>query len=330
MAYNPRVNVENRNRFVHVVTHGPHCLDGVAAAVAVARYHADDHVTPYFCSHREINTVLASLRCDPPAASHEVWITDIAWSDAAVDRHLQTLIDRGVKVYLIDHHRTTLERFNAGQISAPLTACVLSESYAASRLVYEYLRQRQDASPQRIDWFDALRTLIAMADDNDRWLHQIPGSRQLAATVSAMDGVDAYTELLAVDADVTYTPRMSAARQRAQAELAYSFAVAEQHRVKWPIPRAGVTLVTAVCAGYSSEIADVWGTVSPRTVFAFFDAKSLTISLRRSPDCHLDLSHLAAQLGGGGHPAAAGCELAEFRLRIAESLATLVATAISL
>ena len=184
-------------------------------------------------------------------------------------------------------------------------------------------------SPQRSAWFDALQTLIAMADDNDRWLHQLPGSRQLAATVSAMGGLDAYTELLEVDAHVNYTPRMSAAQQRAQAELAYSFEVAEQHRVEWPIPSAGVTLITAVCCGYSSEIADAWGKASPKTVFAFFDAQSLTVSLRRSPDCTLDLSRLAAQLGGGGHAAAAGCELAELRLRIAESLAAVVATAIS-
>ena len=33
-----------------------------------------------------------------------------------------------------------------------------------------------------------------------------------------------------------YTPRMSAAQQRAQAELAHSFEVAEQNRVEWPIP----------------------------------------------------------------------------------------------
>ena len=322
------MNVEKRSRFVHVVTHGPQCLDGVAAAVAVARYYASDYVTPYFCSHREINSVLTNLRCDPPAAIHEVWITDISWSDAAVDRHLQTLIDRGVRVYLIDHHRTTLERFNAGQFRVRLTACVLSESCAAARLVYEYLRQR-DPSRGDNERFDALGTLIALADDNDRWLHQIPGSRELAATVSAMDGLDAYDDLLNVDARVTYTSRMCAAQERARTEMAHSFEVAEQSRVDWPVPDAGLTVATAVCAGYSSEIADAWGKASSKTVFAFFDTKGLTVSLRRSPDCSLDLSHLAAKFGGGGHPAAAGCELTELRRWIAESLATAIGKAIA-
>jgi oligoribonuclease NrnB/cAMP/cGMP phosphodiesterase (DHH superfamily) len=322
------VTLEKRDRFVHVVTHGPNCLDGVAAAVAVARYSADAHVTPYFCSHREINAVLTRLRCDPPGGSHEVWITDIAWSDAAVDGHLQTLIDRGVKVYLIDHHRTTIERFNAGHISVRLTDCVLSDAYAASRLVYEYLVKRGDAPRQHGASFDELGALIAMADDNDRWLHRLPGSRELAATVSAMDGLDAYNELLTIDAQVTYTPRMAAAQVRARTELAYSFTVAEQSRVDCTVSAAGLKLVTAVCAGYSSEIGDAWGKTAAATVFAFFDAKSLTVSLRRSPDCTIDLSHLAAQLGGGGHPAAAGCELAVLRRQIAEGLAGAVAAAL--
>ena len=48
-------------------------------------------------------------------------------------------------------------------------------------------------------------------------------------------------------------------------------------------------------------------------MFALYDAKSLAVSLRRSPDCTVDLSRLAAALGGGGHAAAAGCELPELR-----------------
>jgi len=329
LAYTPGVSLENRAPFVHVVTHGSHCLDGVTAAVVLARYYAKDRVTPYFCTHREVNGVLLGLRCDSPEASHELWITDIAWTDTAVDRHLQTLLDRGVKVYLIDHHRTTLERFSAGHHSVRLTDCVLSETYAASRLVYDYLRERREALPEQRAGFDALEALVAMADDNDRWLHRLPGSRPLAATVSAMESIDAYHELLQVDAAVTYTPRMAAARQRAEKELAYSFEVAEQSRYERPMGDAGLTVVTAVCAGYSSEIADAWGKASSKTVFAFFDSKSLTVSLRRSADCDVDLSRLAARFGGGGHPAAAGCELTDLRQRIAEILANSVATGLS-
>src|SRR5690242_2570340 len=111
------MTLKNPQRFVHVITHGPRCLDGVAAAVTVARYYHDAVVLPSFCSHRQINRVLANLRCDPVEADHEVWITDISWSDPDVDRHLQALIDRGVRVYWIDHHRTALTRLNGGLIN---------------------------------------------------------------------------------------------------------------------------------------------------------------------------------------------------------------------
>jgi nanoRNase/pAp phosphatase (c-di-AMP/oligoRNAs hydrolase) len=42
-----------------------------------------------------------------------------------------------------------------------------------------------------------------------------------------------------------------------------------------------------------------------------FDLKSAAISYRRSPDCTVDLSAVASAFGGGGHPAAAGCEMPE-------------------
>ena len=107
------------------------------------------------------------------------------------------------------------------------------------------------------------------------------------------------------------------------AEIARSFAVADASRTE---RRMGdVTLVTAVCDGHPSEIADAWGKRTRNAVFALYDAKSLAVSLRRSPDCTVDLSRLAGALGGGGHAAAAGCELPELRGLLAEALATRVA-----
>jgi nanoRNase/pAp phosphatase (c-di-AMP/oligoRNAs hydrolase) len=85
-----------------------------------------------------------------------------------------------------------------------------------------------------------------------------------------------------------------------------------------------VTLVAALCDGHPSEIADAWGKRTPNAVFALYDAKSLAVSLRRSPDCTVDLSHVAAALGGGGHAAAAGCEVPELRTLLAEAVATRV------
>src|SRR6266568_2358026 len=302
---------------VHVVSHGPHCLDGVAAAVAVARYQEGRaEVVPHFAGNSEIDAVLRGLALDP-ARDPELWITDISWREPETDAHLRALAAAGVRIYWIDHHRTALE---------PFADRVLSEEFAASRLVYDYLSRRLQAEGRAAPEFAKLAPLIAMADDNDRWLHRVPGSRELAWVVRSL-GEEAYAELLAVDERVTYSPRMAAARARVEAEIAHSFAVANASRTERPLGQA--TLVTAVCDGHPSEIADAWGKATRNTVFALYDAKSLAVSLRRSPDCTVDLSRLAARLGGGGHAAAAGCELPELRRGLAEALAVRIAGALA-
>jgi uncharacterized protein len=311
-----------RMTHVQIVSHGPHCLDGTTAAVAVARYYRDRaEVTTRFAGNSEIDAVLQSLQAEPNRDA-ELWITDISWRKSETDAHLRSLAAAGVRIYWIDHHRTALERVRAGLVNVPLADSVLSEEYAASRLVYEYLKRRLATEGRTLPQFGALETLVAMADDNDRWLHRIAGSRELAWVVRSL-GEDAYTDLLQVEGAVTYTPRMAAARARVEGEIAHSFAVARASRVEREV--GGVRLVAAVCDGHPSEIADAWGRETPNAVFALYDAKSLAVSLRRSPGCDVDLSRLAGALGGGGHAAAAGCELPELRRTLAELVADRVA-----
>jgi oligoribonuclease NrnB/cAMP/cGMP phosphodiesterase (DHH superfamily) len=283
----------------------------------VARYHEGRAaIFAQFASNSEIDATLRAL-APPPGDDTELWITDISWREAATDRHLRALAAAGTRIYWVDHHRSALERFRAGGVDVPFADRVLSEEYAASRLLFEYLQRRGDAPPG----FAALARLIAMADDNDRWLHRIPGSRELAWTVRVL-GAEAYTELLHVDEQVAYSPRMRAARVRVEAEIARSFAVARASRVDRRVGE--LTLVAAVCDGHPSEIADAWGKETPNAIFALYDAKSLAVSLRRSPGCSVDLSRLAAALGGGGHAAAAGCELPDLRGLIADAVASRV------
>lgn len=311
-------------RHVQVISHGPHCLDGLTAAVAVARYYDDRAaVRATFASNSEID---AALRAFIPAAGpdQELWITDISWREAATDAHLRALVEQGLRVYWIDHHRTALQRFGAGEITVPFAHRILSEDYAASRLTYEYLLERVRDEKLTAPQLANFGNVVAMADDNDRWIHAVPGSRELAWVVRGL-GPDAFEDFLTLDERVVYTPRMQAALDRAEDEIRHSFAIADASRVEQAIP--GATLVTAVCDGHPSEIADAWGKQCRNTVFALYDAKSLAVSLRRSPDCTVDLSQLARSLGGGGHAAAAGCELPSLRGEFAALIAARVAHA---
>src|SRR5262249_41815900 len=136
-------------KVVHVVSHGPTCLDGVTAAVAVTRYYGDRaRVNAHFASNSEIDRVLQALRPEGDG-ERELWITDISWREPATDAHLRSLAADGVRIYWIDHHRTALERVKAGRVDVPFTDTVLSEDFAASRLTYEYLARRLASERRR-------------------------------------------------------------------------------------------------------------------------------------------------------------------------------------
>jgi len=312
-------------RVLHVVSHGPHCFDGVVAAVAVARFHPDRDVRVRFASNQEINRVLRELE---PEAGEELWITDISWNDPEADRHLAALIERRIPVHWFDHHRTAIERLKAGGYRLDFATRVVRDDFAASKLVYDFLAQRAADSESRggpgaPSAFRSFAPVVAMADDNDRWLHRIPGSREMGLVVRAMPAGEAYRSLLEIDSHLTDTPAMAAARARVTEELERNRRLAESTRNERAV--GSVRLVAALCDGYAGEIADEWGRSSPRSVFALFDVRSRSISLRRSPDLDFDLSKLAETLGGGGHPAAAGASVGNLPALLGEAVGAAVA-----
>lgn len=288
---------------LHIVSHGPHCLDGVAAAAAVARFHEGRPIDVKFASNREVNEVLRSIE---PGPGEELWITDISWNDAATEAHLAELAARGVAIHWFDHHKTAIERLAAGGFRLSFATRVVRDDFAASKLVYDHLaaRARQAGAGGGPAGFREFAPLVAMADDNDRWLHRIPGSRELGLVLRAMPAGDAYRSFLALDGSLADTPAMAEARTRIREELERNRRLAEATRTERRIGE--ILLVGALCDGYAGEIADEWGRSSPRTVFALWDVRSQSISFRRSPDHEFDLSRLAESFGGGGHPAAAG------------------------
>ena len=311
-------------KLVQIVSHGPHCLDGVTAAAAIARYYPGVPVIPRFSGNPKINEVIQGLDVAEPLDDQELWITDISWTAPETDAFLRRLAERGLKIYWIDHHRTAIERLKKGKIDVPFAHSIVDDRYAAARLVYEYLLERSRAEGRRNESLERFAHVVAMADDNDRWLHEIPGSWDLALTLRSMNGPEAFEDLLAIDERATYTPRMRAAHDKVAREIEESTRVATASRSVTEIAK-GIRIVAAVCDGYPSEIADRWGREHENAVFVLFDLKSGAISYRRSPDCEVDLSAVAAAFGGGGHPAAAGCEMPELLENLARDAGQRVA-----
>jgi oligoribonuclease NrnB/cAMP/cGMP phosphodiesterase (DHH superfamily) len=311
-----------------VVTHGPQCLDGVTAAVAVARFHDGADVRVHFCAPADAGRALLDICAQGDEAPAEIWVTDIAWTEAEVDRQLEHLVERGVGVFWIDHHRSAIQRHRARRSRLRVSGCVLSEEFSAARLTYDYLCRRLEERGGHNPRFMNLAPFVAMADDHDRWLHRMPGSRDLALAVAAMPDHQAYLELLEVRSPTELTPALRGARKRAAEELQRSTDLAVRTRYSTPLSGRGMHLVVAVCDGYASEIAEAWGRDAQNTVFAFFDTREFAVSLRRSPDCRVDLSRVATRLGGGGHAAAAGCRVPELAAILTRSLADVLAAAV--
>ena len=118
--------------------------------------------------------------------------------------------------------------------------------------------------------------------------------------------------------------RLREALHSGQEGLQRSLELAKATLVERPL-RNGVTIRTACCFGYSSEVAAHLYANTVRTVVALFDLRSQGVSLRRSPDCEVDLSKLAEEFGGGGHEAASGFSIPELRRIPAERLSEVLA-----
>ena len=313
---------------VHIVSHGPHCLDGVAAAAAIARFYERSEIIPRFSGNEQIDSVIQGLELGARLKNQELWITDISWTAPETDRYLRELAARGLRIIWIDHHRTAIRRLKKGKIDVPFAHHIVDDSFAASKLVYDYLTGRARAAGVTKEALDRFHRVVEMADDNDRWIHEMAGSWDLALTLRSMDGAEAFDELVTIDEQATYSPRMQAAFEKVDAELRQSSEIAGRTRSERDA--GGVKVVSAVCDGYPSEIGDRWGKETPNAVFVFFDLRSGAISYRRSPDCEIDLSRVAETFGGGGHPSAAGSSMPELLTRLTETAARKVAEAVRL
>ncbi|HEY2773018.1 MAG TPA: hypothetical protein VGK20_03075 [Candidatus Binatia bacterium] len=315
-------------RRVTVVSHGPNCLDGLTCAVVAARYFEGREFHPTFASNRQIDETLRRFSPAHPE-NEELWITDISWRDDETTSHLNALVDRGLELNWIDHHKSALEAREKGKLHASFTSYVLDMKYAASRLLFDELCSRDAAAGHSNPDLLALENLVRTADDNDRWILAIEGSRELALTVRAMEQNDAYRALLAMGSDLEYGPELRRAHDRVQRELASTFKLAENTCTVKEVPARELRVIASECDGYSGEIADRWRQRWQRGVFALYDRRGGGISFRRTPDCDVDLSRLATSFGGGGHEAAAGCEMEVPGPNRADTLASRTADALA-
>ncbi len=308
---------------IQVVSHGPSCLDGVTAAAAIARFYDGRRVITQLAANGDSDRVLQNLQLRTDGEDDEIWITDLSWNTTATGEHLAELAHKGARIHWIDHHRTAVGRADAPEFRVPFAVRVLSERYSAARLTFNYLRRRAAKLPRdRARAFEEFARFAAIADDNDRWIHRIPESRDWALAVQTLGGMESYREILRMR-EPRMSRRLRAALDAGRAAMAKSLELARSTMVDRMLA-GGIKVRSACCFGYSSEVAAALYQGQTRTVVALFDLRSQGVSLRRSADSDVDLSALARVFGGGGHAAAAGFTTADLKRAPAERLAEII------
>jgi oligoribonuclease NrnB/cAMP/cGMP phosphodiesterase (DHH superfamily) len=304
---------------IQVVSHGPSCLDGVMAAAAIKRFFTEERVITTLAANGDSDRVIQSLRAK--GGDDEIWITDLSWTTTKTAEHLTNLVRNGVRLYWIDHHRTAVSRATAPEFEVPFTGRLLSEEFSAARLAFNYLKElaAERGEQSRLPEFEKFFPFVAIADDHDRWIHQVPESADWALAVQTLGGIDSFREINKLTQPVM-SRRMRIALEAGKKAMNKSLELANATMVDRPLGN-GLRIRTACCMGYSSEVASKLYEGQSSTIIALFDLRSLGVSLRRSTDCDVDLSVLAHQFGGGGHPAAAGFAIAEAKRAPAERLA---------
>ncbi|HEV2171832.1 MAG TPA: hypothetical protein VGR40_12835 [Candidatus Binatus sp.] len=312
------------SRTIQIVSHGPSCLDGVMAAAAVARFYEGEKVFATLAGNNEADHVIGSLKIkSDDAAQTEIWITDLSWNSPDTGAHLTELSERGARIYWIDHHRTAVSRADSPEFKVPFTAKVLNEEYSAARLTFNFLKRMARDNPDgNRDGFEEFQPFVLIADDHDRWIHKIPESSDWALAVQTLGGIASYREILKLR-----EPRMSrklrSAFESGRDAMRRSLELANATLVDRKLDN-GITVRTACCFGYSSEVASHLYRNQTRMVVALFDLRSQGVSLRRSADCDVDLSLLAQHYGGGGHVAASGFAIPDLRRLPAERLSQIL------
>ncbi len=297
-----------------LLSHGPGCFDGTTCAVAVARYYGTHTVVPRFTHPSNLDAVIQQI-AEKTQDPQDLWITDMAWRDRATDQRLRQLIDRGWNVFWVDHHRNAIEKPESEILDIHLTGHVISDRYAASRLLFDFLLSLPPMSPESQQWLSDLHKIVMLADEHDRWLHNghEGTSMHFALAIEQLarqgTGLDGFRSLLEIDKDAMMTPLLERAYGEAKTEMNASLALARSSRQHHTISDLNLTILHARCNKYASQVGDALRAPLSNGIVVLFSESDGRYSLRRSEDCEVNLAGVATLLGGGGHPKAAGFQL---------------------
>lgn len=280
---------------VKLVTHKG-CLDGSACAILfLAGGGKIENLHFSYPSHDGIDELVRDLL--------DSTTLPILIADASISYSLAKQIDLTRRdVIILDHHKSAddLKEFSW---------CEVDHSRCGSLMLYDYMLLNGQYIQTVLEDY---HNLILRVDDNDRWIHQYPDSKKIAALHNKL-GQSLFIErflnnpLTSFSDKEKYLLEIDEYKTKLYIEDKKKEVVVLNKEIDGVMIRVGCVkadnhqsvLGNSICEDLSLNV-DVALMVGLNS-----------ISLRAKSTCPVDLSSLAKHNGGGGHKLAAGCSLSK-------------------
>ena len=280
--------------------------DGYSSAALVADYCGPDTVVLPMSYHGAygLRDALDDLAHDI-TSNTTVYIVDLAAADCHIEGHLLPLEQAGVDVVWYDHHQWSDDARDAVERAG--VTLVVGEDECAASLLARDLGQHYDGGGIPANFEPYLEELAAVTKDIDLWIRDDPRSERLNVFATIAD-VDEYIDTVlkhGVDwpdsVDERIDERLERDRELEEAAI--------ENRTSYSVGGYSVG-ITYVRGGRSSQIGNdlvedldhdiavICKTHGGMGIYSHSDRETFA-------RCH----EIADQLGGGGHPTAAGCEI---------------------
>ena len=277
---------------VDVVIYHAGCWDGFCAAWLASKAWPDARFVPALHSQ------------GPPEdlAGQKVLIVDFSYKREV----LRELCHEAAWVVVLDHHKTAEQELAGldGEVSNLTVRFDMSRS--GGRLMWEHLIGLDLVLPGNLPgWtFTNPPWLVRYTEDRDLWRWELPNSRTISAALRTYPLDFEVWDELHDEAGV-----LDRLHQEGEVIRRYEETVIESHvRKAVEIELAGYKVLAVNATTLLSDIAGELAKDRPFGVCYFERADGMRQWSLRSREGGVDVSQIARQFGGGGHPQAAGFE----------------------
>jgi hypothetical protein len=267
----------------HILITHANCMDGHGVALAVKYWdmiHGIEDREIYYCNYGDT---------PPDVTGAHVIVGDFSFPrETLIEMH-----DKAASLIVIDHHKTAKETLKG------LDFCIFDMERSGAALTWDYL------------FADSLAPLlIGYIQDRDLWHWKMPKSKEISSYLQTIDFKHMRFETLRDIERWLHMENFDAMVSAGEAILNYQQVhINKIAQRKDKLPRTTIGgFHDIICINATTLISETGNALCEGEPFVamYFDTEDKRVFSLRSCDDGEDVSLIAKQYGGGGHPRAAG------------------------